>query len=207
MAVITLPQDPIRWRASSFGLLRADAVSEKLTGARQVTQYPKALWVGRIAMPPLNDDENARGQWRAALAQLSKLGNTFEMVPPDAPAGPATGYAGPAPVVAGADQLGLTLDVDGLTPSAAILKAGDYFHIVAAGVKELKIVTGDVTADGAGDATIAFEPALRNAPADDSTVEISAPKTAFALATPQAQWENALANFSEFAFDFVEAFS
>ncbi|GJL93417.1 hypothetical protein [Hyphococcus sp.] len=207
MTIITLPQDPIRWKTSGFGIVRADAVSEKLNGARQVTQYPKALWVCRIDLPPLFDKDNARRSWRAALVQLSKLGNTCELSPPDAQMGISTGYSGSAPSVAGADQLGLSLDMDGVTPSATIARAGEYFHIVAAGVKELKMLTADLVADGSGEMTAAFEPALRNAPADDSTVEIFAPKTAFALATPEAQWQNSIDGYSSFSIEFVEAFS
>jgi len=157
-------------------------------------------------LPPLFDDDEARRLWRSRLTQLCELGNVFEMSPPDAQSGPSTGYAGPAPVVAGADQLGASLDVDGLTPSAAILREGEYFHIVAGGVKELKMLTADVTADGDGEATMQFKPVLRNAPADDSVVEISAPRCTFAMTTPRARWQNAIDGYSEFTLEFEEAF-
>ena len=205
MALITLPEDPVKWRVSSWGLLRADAVQEFMNGARQVTAYQKAVWGGQIQLPALNDDDAARLKWRAALMQLSRLSNTFELGAPDAQAGPSTGYAG-ALNVAGADQLGLTLAFAGATPSASILNAGDYFHVVAAGVKELKMATANVAADGSGEGVIAFEPALRNSPADSGAIVIAAPRCAFALTTPQVTWQNALGGFSEFTIDFVEAF-
>lgn len=205
MAIITLPGGTsVAWKASSWRLLRADGVNQYMNGARQVTAFDFALWGGKITLPPL--DGEARRQWRAALVQLSSLGNTFEMGPPDAIHGISTGYAGPGPVVAGANQLGRSLNVDGLTPGAAILNAGEYFHVVAAGVKELKMLTADVVSDGGGAATLSFEPALRNAPADGSAVEIFAPVTGFAISSPEAAWGNLFNEISEFSFEAIEAF-
>lgn len=184
MAVITLPETPIRWREATFRLLRADAVQEYASGATRVTAYSKAIWAGTWTLPPLF--EGNAGAWRAALAQLSSFANTFEAGPPGyaGPSGPNP-YAGPAPLVNGAAQLGLQLVCDGMTAGVTVLRPGDYFHVVANGQKELKIVTETVTTNGSGQATIRFEPALRNAPADNATVEIFNPVTAFRLVRPE----------------------
>lgn len=204
MAVITLPHNPVRWRDARFGLLRDDAALEFTNGASQITSYPKALWSIGFDLPPLDGlDKRA---WGAALAELAELGNVFMAGPPDYD-GPGTGYAGPAPLVSGANQLGVTLNVDGLTASAPVLSRGDFFHVVANGFQELKMATADVTADGAGAATIPFKPALRNPPADNATVEIFAPKTAFGLTTPEARWTSDLNRMRAMSLDAVERFA
>ncbi|WDI31590.1 hypothetical protein PUV54_00075 [Hyphococcus flavus] len=205
MAMITLPEAPIGWRVSAFGIERADAVGEFLNGAVQVTEYQRALWAGKISLPQL--DGAARRQWRAALAQLAQLSNRFEMGPPDAQSGPSTGYAGPGLLVNGGSQLGTSIDIDNATAAADLLAAGDYFMVTAAGVKELKIATADATADGSGEATISFYPPLRNAPDDNAAVEIDAPVTAFRLTTPTMIWQNSLDGGTDFDIDFIEAFA
>lgn len=205
MALIALPDSPLKWQSATWGPVGADGVNEFLQGATQVTSFAKRLWTARIVLPPLSDDQ--KRVWRSRLAQLSDLSNRCEMGPPDYQAGPSTGYAGPAPQVAGGGQLGLSLDVDGVTPSAALLGEGDYFQITADGVKQVLMMTADATANGAGEATLNFSPALRNAPLNNATVEIFSPKCQFMLATPQVQWELALGGFMNASLDFIEAFA
>lgn len=204
MALVVLPEDPIRWRGGEWTLRRADSVQKFITGARQVTSYSEANWAGTIELPAL--DGPAAGLWKAALMKLSSLGNTFEATPPDYQDGPSTGYAGAAPRVDGAGQLGLALRVDGLPADAEILAPGDYFHVTAEGVKELKMITEPVVSDSVGDATLMFQPALRNAPLNNATVEIFKPKTAFALVNPRAAWGLQLGGFHTVTLDVEEAF-
>lgn len=206
MAVIPLPATPIRWRDASFRLLRADAVQEYVSGATQVTAYSKAIWAGTWELPPLFADE--AGEWRARLAQLSSYANTFEAGPPGY-AGPTapTPYTGnPNPLVNGAGQLGLSLACDGMVANRWVMRRGDYFHVVAAGQKELKILTSPVVANAAGQAVFSFQPALRNAPADNAAVEIFAPVAAFRLAAPQFAASFDLNRAASLALDAVEAF-
>lgn len=204
MALIPLPADPMRFSDARFALMRADAILELLGGATQATVFGYALWKARWTLP--QQAGIAFGEWRAALVQLSSYANTFEMGPPEYE-GPATGYNGAAPVVAGGGQGGLSLDVDGLAFNTDILAAGDYFSVIVAGARELKCVTENVSSDGGGAATIAFEPALRGAPADDAAVEIFAPKTAFRLTTPEGGWDVSHLKHGGVGFEAMEAFA
>ena len=207
MALIGIPENPIRWRSATWGLNRADARIAFVSGASQVTAYPAALWAGQIELPPLHDDQGKLRRWRAALASLSSFENWFEARPPGAENGPSTGYTGPTPVVALAGQLGNALLIDGATASVALLNAGDYFSVIANGWRELKMATADAITNSAGQATLKFEPALRNAPAQSAEVEVAAPTTSFQLADPTAVWRLGLGGFGEIALDVVEYFA
>lgn len=181
--IIQLPNQD--FSNAGFSLVRSDEVIEYASGAEQVTSFGKAIWSLRLTLPPLTREQLR--QWRAALAQLSALDNRFEAGPPEY-TGPSTGYAGPAPTVNGAGQLGNALAVAGLPASTTILRAGDYFSVDAANEKELKIITADVVSNASGQASIQFEPALRNAPASGSVVEIFSPKARFRLVSSSATW-------------------
>lgn len=181
MAIVALPADPIPFVRSTFDLVRGDATLEYPTGARQVTAPPKAVWRATWLLP-LKRGADLRA-WRAALVQLSTQANGFTQRPPGF-AGPSTGYSGPAPLVKGAGQLGKTLICDGVTASDPIVKAGDFISVLAAGKRELKQATADASSDVGGNVTFGFEPALRNAPADNATVEIFTPLAEFALDEP-----------------------
>lgn len=204
MSIITLPSAPLKWRSADFRLLRADGVQEFVSGATQVTAFPKAIWALTLNLPPLIAAELAA--WRAALAQLSALGNTFLGSPPDY-SGPSTGYAGPAPTVQGAGQLGRTLNVQGMTANASVLAAGDFFHVIANGVRELKVMTAPLIANGSGVGVANFEPALRNAPNGASALEILTPAAEFRLTSSQFEYGVDLDRFGEVRIDAVEAFA
>lgn len=203
MTLIALPSSPIKWRSAALRLLRADALQEYASGATKVTVYSKAVWALSIDLPPL-DGADLRA-WRAALAQLSSLANTFAASPPDY-SGPSTGYAGPAPKVATAGQLGRSLALNSMSANAAVLSAGDYFHVVAAGVKELKIVTAPLTSTAGGTGTVAFEPALRNAPSATASLIINNPQAEFRLVSPDAGYRVDLNRFGDISFEAIEAF-
>lgn len=205
MSLVALPVDPIPFRSATFELVRADEALEFLTGAVQVTAFSKALWRASWTLPKLGGTDDLR-RWRAALAQLSAIGNAFAHGPPEY-TGPSTGYAGPAPLVNGASQLGKSLICDGAAASAAILKTGDYFSVAAAGKNELKIATADASADGLGNVTFAFEPALRNAPADNATIEIFAPRCEFRLAAPTGSWTIDMMRNGEITIEAIESFA
>jgi hypothetical protein len=205
MTVIALPADPIPFSAASFELMRADEALEFTTGAVQVTAFSKALWRASWRLPRQAKAGDFR-LWRAALAQLSHLGNTFTQRPPEY-TGPTTGYAGAGPLVKGASQLGKSLICDGVTVSDPIVKAGDYLSVIAGGKRELKIVTADASSDVGGNVTFAFEPALRNAPADNAAVEIVNPLAEFRLAAPLGAWQIDLLLNGELAIEAIESFS
>lgn len=83
-----------------------------------------------------------------------------------------TGNPG-APLVKGADQIGSTLIVDGLTPGYVICK-GQFLSIKTGGQRFLYRARADVIASG-GEAVIQLGTLLRRPPADNAVVEIAQP--------------------------------
>ncbi len=163
-------------------LIRGDVALEKMGGSVVIVAPPYAVWTISI---PLGTQKlvNARA-WFAALVQLSKLSNTFKLMPPGYP-GTGTSYSGANPLVMGAGQLGLTLAADGLTPSTAIALAGDFLEVNG----EFKVLTANATSNGSGQVTFAFEPALRAAPADNAAIDVKTPKLTLRLARSIATWK------------------
>lgn len=184
MTTIALPTT-VRASAvgASFHLETNDAELTNTAGASQITTYPDRRWAARLQFAPKSGTDLLA--WQLALAQLAVKSNVFAMGPPNY-TGPSTGYAGAAPLVAGAAQTGMTLDVDGMTPSAAILLVGDFVSFESVGAsgvtnRQLVQVTSNVTANISGEATLALALPIRTSPADNATVEIFSPTTFFAM--------------------------
>jgi hypothetical protein len=102
-------------------------------------------------------------------------------------------------LVKGASQTGHSLIVDGATVSATLL-SGDYFSVGT----ELKMLTADATANGSGEMTLAFVPALRTSPADNAAVTITAPTGRFLLSSNTSSWSNVPARISSFTVELIE---
>lgn len=182
MALIPIPL--VNASSMEMGLLRGEGTLELFGGANVVIGSTKALWFLNIELTPqyLQDIATTRA-WRAALVQLNKLSNTFQVVPPDWP-GNGAGYTGAAPSVKGAGQLGLLLSCDGVTINTLIAVAGDYIQVGL----EFKLLVANALSDGLGAVTFTFEPALRAAPLDNSSVDVVNPKLTLNLVSPVASW-------------------
>lgn len=182
---LTMPATP-GFRDSRFGLARTIAAFESpYTGAQQTLERASARWFAQYTLPPMRRAEAAR--WVAFLVGLRGRVGTFKGFDPDArtPQGVATG----TPRVKGAGQTGGVLATDGWTPATAgILKAGDYIAIGAPS-QRLHMVIDDADSDGAGNATVAIEPALRETPDDDAAITTNAPYGIFRLAHDEVGWD------------------
>ena len=120
------------------------------------------------------------------------------------PRGIATG----TPLVNGASQTGNTLVTDGWTTGITnIMRAGDYFHFdTPTSKRELKMITADVNSDGGGNATLTFEPPLRESPANNAALVVSSASCIMLLSADSvARWQNHPAAFSSFVIDCIEA--
>jgi hypothetical protein len=112
--------------------------------------------------------------------------------------------------VNGADQLGTTLDVDGLDVSEDILSAGDFISFdVTSGQgntnRQLIPVTSAVQSDTSGEATISLAYPIREAPANDAAVNIFTPTAFFMLSEPRGGFQALdVKKSSEFMIDAVE---
>ncbi len=195
---LTLPASP-RWVEADFHLERITAISKSaFTGQQQVTAHPGNWWAFQAQLPPMKRETAAL--WQVFLMELRGQEGTFELVPPDGhtPRGTPAG----SPLVKGGSQTGNTLLTDGWTPSAPnVLKQGDYFQVGT----ELKMITADVSADGAGEATLTFEPVLRASPADNAPIVTSNPKARMRMLTNLAGWKISAAQRYGFALAAMEA--
>jgi hypothetical protein len=201
MAVITIPT--LNAASLEMSLVRADSALEFISGAEVIVQAQKAVWAVSFPLRPMKK-EIAR-PWKAALSQLSKLANTFQITPPDYE-GPSNGYLGTQPKVKGASQLGLTLVCDVVsTASTTIGLVGDYFTVNG----EFKILTANaITASGGSpnQVTLEFEPALRKAPADNALVEMINPLLTLRLFQSVGAWATTPAAFYSITVNAVESF-
>lgn len=131
---------------------------------RSVLDGPK--WVAQYTLPHMKRETAA--EWQAFFMKLQGMKVTFNAYDPEGktPRGVATG----TPLVKGASQTGTSLDTDGWTSGVTgILKKGDYFSVGG----ELKIITDDINSDGSGNATLTFQPALRNSPSDNAAITVT----------------------------------
>jgi hypothetical protein len=191
----------------TFRLARAQDILQTNAGVTQVTTHPDRRWFAQLQIVPQSAANILA--WSLALDQLSDRANVFALTPPYYAAGPSTGYSGANPLVAGASQTGLTLNVDGLPVSTAILLAGDFcsFDVTSVGGsvnRQLNKVTANVTSDGAGLATFNLLLPIRQAPANNATVVIDTPSAQFMLSNSESVVDLQLAEFAEFVVDAEE---
>lgn len=169
------------------------------TGKRQTINFAYAVWM--FSGTYSKADLVFAGKLRSFLAQLEGKANLFRLPLPEYKA-PSTGYAGAAGLVNGANQTGKSLVTDGWTASAALFKEGDYFNIN----DELKIITADVSANGTGQATLNFEPAIRTSPADNLVLGVSNPTILLCSTTDEAaSWDLTPPILYDFKLDAIEA--
>lgn len=175
-----------------LGLNENKAMSQSLiTRKRQVVTLSGGTgdrWEGVISTAPL-DDGYAR-TFMAFLASVRLYGE-FDIRDPRY-TGAQSGQT--SILVKGASQSGTALNCDGATASVICVRAGEYFQVN----NEYKIATADATADGSGNVTLNFKPALRASPADNAAVTLNAPRL-YALLTsmpPKSPDQNLLHTFT-----------
>jgi hypothetical protein len=165
LPVTAIPKDSLEWSVIGGGGLLTPLVGG-------VEQFAARMGDKMAAGGVLGTMEEACAKgWIAALmAQRRGTPVRWTLPAPYGLAGAGT------PLVAGADQTGSTLDVDGLTADL-VIPAGTAFNIHDADARPyLHFTTEDVTANGSGEATLTFSPMMRISPADNSAVELAAPK-------------------------------
>ncbi len=196
MAIITIPT--IVATGSSMRLIRGDVPLEFLSGATGVVQGSKAIWTINFPIKPLKIAD-ARA-WTAALVQLAKPANQFEITPPGWIRGSA--WAG-GTVVDGSGQLGLSLNTYSVAANTQLIgMTGDFFEVNG----ELKMLIADATTNATGFTTLNFEPALRNSPSSATAVDLLTPQLTARLMASVAEWSIEVGGFHRMTFDAVEYF-
>lgn len=168
---------------SRFGLeWNTQSFTSPFTRSVQRVALGGVRWSWTFSLPAMTRAHAA--QWKAFLDQLEGAANTFYGFDPDCtvPRGPARG----TPLVKGANQTGSALDIDGCAADAVFLRTGDYFEVNG----EYKRLTVDAVADGSGNVTLRFKPALRDSPVDNAVITVDNPKCVMALVDDQQGiWE------------------
>lgn len=169
-----------------------------LTRKRQVVTLSAGTadrWEGLIETISLMSAADIRTMW----SFLVKVGltDTFTIGDPDY-TGPASGQT--SILVNGGSQSGTSLNCDAATPSVQTLAEGEWFQVGT----EMKLVVANATANGSGQVTLSFRPALRTSPADNATVTLSNPQMLLRL-TGAPSRDTDEAKIGVFALPFVEA--
>lgn len=195
--MITWPNTPAPQTAAAR-LLDFGSVLRPATGAAaQRIDRAGSRWIWQVTMPPVShaDAEVLRGYLSAARREGLRM-----RVPLS---GRSQGNPG-TPLVNGAGQSGTTLVCDGFA-AGYIARAGFWFHVVdAAGTRYLHKLNAEVTASALGAATLAFDPPLRAALADNSVIEMSVP-TVEGIVTSDVEWELTTSFLGQVSFTLEES--
>lgn len=166
------------------------AFTSDLDGTTQTLERPGAFW---HLEGPLKIQTSAQfDAWIAFLLALDGMNGRVYIGDPmrQAPLGSAAATPG-TPKVKGASQTGKALAVDGLPASATgYLLAGDYFALpLPSGGRSMHRLVADADSDGAGEATFAFRPPLRESPADNADIVVTSATCVMRLLDDaQAAW-------------------
>ena len=188
MATLTMPTLP-GIRSSRFGL-RSNTLTFHSTPANmlQTSVRRGARWFASYELPAMKRAESET--WLAFLTSLNGRVGRFYAGDPAAlvPRGIATG----SPLVRGASQTGSAIITDAWTAGVTgILLAGDYIAwATPTGWRELHKVTANANSDGAGIATFAITPPIRESPADNTPIiKASATCVMRLLTDEEASWD------------------
>lgn len=184
MADITWPATIILPLEVEWGLNVPGAVfSNRLTGSIRTMSLPGATWVTRFAWDVLNHERSVEVE--ALILSLRGFTNRLVVHNLARPTPRGVGVGGNTPRVNGAGQTGASLNIDGLPASTnGIWLKGDMFSVNG----ELKALVAAVNSNGSGQANILFEPPLRAAPADNTTILTDKPTTRFISAKASSPW-------------------
>lgn len=180
------------WYLTSNG----SSFTSSWTGQTQTVRYPGSAWKAQLTLSNLDDYESREVE--VILVQLDGMAGRIKLRDFGRFAQPVKG----TPRINGAGQKGVSVNTDGWTPSTKVLSKGDYITIA----DELKLVTGDVTSNASGAATVPFGPQLRNSPSDDLVIEVSNPYGIFRLEKNENGVKRSPAFNNDITLNFVEAF-
>ena len=165
MAVLTLPLRPAPSNMA-IALISAKNVLEPAFGDGEQELVRKgSRYALTFQMPPMSYLTSM--EWDDLMAE----GDTVVMKVHQP--GFSTGTPG-NPLVKGAGQSGMALNLKGLTPSYVIRK-GQFLSVIISGRRFLYRAKASVTASAAGEAAVRLRTMLRFPPPDNAVVEIAQP--------------------------------
>ncbi len=133
----------------------------------QVVRWSGEVWQIEVTLPNMFRDDAE--EFNAFLLKLRGSYGTFLMGDPNA-VNPRGSWGG-TPVVDGADQMGDTLNIKGLTPSVNnIGRVGDYIQIGTGQNARLHKLLDNVNSNSDGEASLTIAPNLRYSPLDEAAI-------------------------------------
>lgn len=194
---------------ASIRLLARDVVGageSPFSLSQQVQHFGGQRWEADVSIVPVERSGiygDVAEEWVSWLLKLKGRYGTFLMGDPIGYV-PRGTWAG-SPQVAGAHAAGAnTLSLDGFT-AAATIKAGDYVQVGTGSLSRLHKALSDVTADGAGLATLDIWPNLREALLDNAAIVKTGAKGVWRLPSNERSWNIEPPRLYSIAFTCVEA--
>lgn len=142
------------------------------TGGEQITELPGARWKLSFSYKSLSPEYGRK--FKSITAKLrggAEIAHIYDRsYVPWRITEPGT------PVIAGADQTGISLATSGWTASTLVLKEGDQLSYLSTdGLFRMHVVTADVTSDSSGLAAVPILPPMRNPPVDGGAINSVTP--------------------------------
>lgn len=199
---LTLPTAPapknVEWLPRSV----VAATLSPFTMQQQVQAHQGQMWEVKFALPSMTD-ASARA-WIATILALNGRQGTFLFG--DSVLKAPRGSAGGTPLVNGASQTGQALITDGWPTSInGVLLKGDWIQLGTGATQRVYSVLNDVNSNGSGQATIDIWPRLRESPADNAALTLTATKMTMRLKDNKMDWSVNTAKHYGFEIEAVEA--
>jgi hypothetical protein len=177
-------------------------VAKAISGRRQTRLIGGQYWKLYATYPPMT-----RAEFAPIYAFMMKQRGSFDTFTVKPPVlKDAAGATQGTPLVNGASQTGRSIVTDGWGTGAEItvLKAGDFIGFT--NHTKIYMVTGDVTCDTSGNATIAIEPELQTSPSDNEALVVD--NVAFTVYSESGIFETTTntSNVFSFSLNLCEAF-
>lgn len=174
MPLLDWPADLVPSKATWGLQSNTETFTSPLNRSVQTVERPGARWKVSLEFPPMEANQTARLQ--AFLASLGGMAGRFTLWPHGRP-----GTSPYAPLVNGFMSNFKELPTTSWPSNALVLRAGDYLAVGG----ELKIVTADVTSNGAGQATVPVAPAFRKAPVPNDVIALQKPRATMMLSADE----------------------
>lgn len=178
---MSLPTLPIARITSLNRTLKAAVtqVPSAFTGSQQIQDWGGRWWHYEIEMALTKGADGRR--LSVFFASLGGVAGRFLLIDPAAAHQVSTPGA---PLVLGSAQSGSTLLSAGWVPDTRPLLSGDLFSLGDGAQTRLHQLTADVISDATGVATLHFVPPLREAPANQAGINVTAPAIGLRLTSP-----------------------
>ena len=183
---LSVPTSPTNFKQSEWRIRTSTAVTvSPYTFAQQAADYGGAVWTTTVSLPPMKREEAAN--WQAFFMQLHGRFGTFLLAPPDERT--IQGAENGSPTVNGAHSVGAyDISIKGARASTTAFKKGDFVQFGTAGPSKLHMVVADCAVNASGIGTLAIEPKLKVALADDATITYSNPKAVMRMDSDDLEW-------------------